>query len=104
MLYRADMGKLDGKRQAIVDAALTYEQAMIAALAYDALAPAMRDYESECNRLGELARRIGQQAPDRTVSNSWIPQPAAEWFVSLPVSETALQRFAHMRKLFQTRN
>lgn len=102
LLYRADMGKLDGKRQAIIDAALAYEQAMIAALAaYDALAPALRDYEGECNRLGELARRIGQPAPDRTVSPSWIPQPAAEWFLSLPSRETALQRFDHMRKLFQ---
>lgn len=105
LLYRTDITTLDDKRQTLVDAALAYEQAMIAALAaYDALAPAMRDYEGECNRLGELARRIGQPAPDRTVSNSWIPQPAAEWFVSLSNRETELQRFAHMRKLFQTRN
>lgn len=105
LLYRTDIGKLDGKRQAIIDAALTYEQAMIAALAaYDALAPALRDYEGECNRLGELARRIGQQAPDRTVSPSWIPAPAAEWFISLPIRETAMQRFDHMRRLFYNLN
>lgn len=105
LLYRTDITKLDSKRQTVVDAALAYEQAMIAALAaYDALAPAMRDYEGECNRLGELARRIGQPAPDRAVSPSWIPAPAVEWFISLPSRETALQRFAHMRKLFETRN